>query len=118
MLHYRGEQAIVVRHDAEALTQGGFVVARGHSLAQIVGHDGVGIEQRQPLMLSFAHDANTPIEVGRESVLKVVVEMTSQVCAGKESLVTHEHAVAERTPTETFGGRQTTRTKKMTFVIH
>jgi len=89
--------AVVAAHDAEALGEGGAVVARGHAFVEVVDECEAGVVQR----LALLHHADAPVEVGGKAVAEVVGHGT--VAAGEESLVADEHPLAEAAPRKVFG---------------
>lgn len=89
--------AVVTAHDAEALGEGGAVVARGHAFVEVVDEREARVMQHGALL----HHADTPVEVSGEAVAEVVGHGT--VAAGEESLVADEHPLAEAAPRKVFG---------------
>lgn len=63
----------MINHDVEAFAQRSLVVTRGHTLVQVIGHHNAAVRNGQMLTRSLAHDANAPVEVGREAVFAVVM---------------------------------------------
>ena len=118
MLHEGGQQSVMVLHDAETLAERGFVMASGHTLAQIVCHDGMRIDQRKALALSLTHDAYAPIEVGREAITEVVMEEACQVGTSEKGLMAYEHTIAERAPIEVLGWGETTGAQEASIAIY
>lgn len=112
MAGHGGQHAVVNTHDAEALAERAAVIARGHAAVQEVGHHRVGIYQRGSGALRGFHHAYAPVYIGRVTVTQVVRLALRQVCPGVESLMTHQHTMAERAPAEVLGGdRRRWRTK-------
>ena len=59
--------AVVAAHDAEALGEGGAVIARGHAFVEVVDEREARVMQHGALL----HHADTPVEVSGEAVAEV-----------------------------------------------
>ena len=97
--------AVVATHQAEALDERGTVVAGGHALLQIVGYG----EGKMHEVVCLLHDADAPVEVGRETECGVV--LGAEVAPGIEGLVADEHSLLETFPGQPFGRGETARTQ-------
>lgn len=97
------------------------MIARGGAFAQVVGDGEVGVDHGERTWgdaLGMLHDADAPIEVGREAVVLRVVEMlTGDVGARKEGLMTHEHALTKAAPSQVLGRGEPATTDEVTLVI-
>ena len=88
-----------------------------HAAFEIVGHHHIYITQGQPHAVGLAHDADAPVDVGRQTVLRVVLQVLGQVGAGIEGLMADEHAVAERAPRQPCGRLQPAMTQEAALLV-
>ncbi len=112
MIGCRAYQTVVLRHDAETFSKGGFLVLRRHALVQIVDYREMRVVQR----LCLFHDADAPVEVGGKAVLQVV--RYRQTPFGEECLMADEHTLSETFPCQHFGGGETAHTYEMPFFVY
>src|SRR5574344_758890 len=104
--------AVVFAHDMETLFRGLLVISGGKAFIQIVGKHRMGVIER----FGFLHHADTPVEVGAETVLQVV--WLGQGPFDVERLMAHQHTTPETFPAELFRGRQTALVKEDAFIVH
>ena len=88
------------------------------SLFGIVGYYHLQVQQGHVLLLGGLHHADTPVNIGRITVLHVVRCGDGKVGAGVEGLMTHQHALLKRFPREVFGRSQSAMTQKTAFAIN
>ena len=95
-----GDEAIVAAHDVETFVKRGLVVLGGSAFFGIVGHHHLCIAEWQSHTFGFAHDADTPVDICRETVAGVVLRVLGNICTGIEGLMAYQHTVSERFPRE------------------
>ena len=101
-------------HDAITFEKRFSVMEGGLAFLGVVDYHHVEIQKGDVLLGGCLHDADAPVDIGRITELLVVGCGDGEVGAGIEGLMTDEHAVAERLPSEVLGGRETTGMKEMT----
>ena len=98
MKHQSYRHSIVPVHYFEAFFERFFVVDGGLAFLHVVCHDGMYVSQQEMATLSFFHDFDTPIHVGRVSIFGVEWNLAGYVSTGVEGLMTNQHSVPERFP--------------------
>ena len=94
------------------------MVAGGHSLAEIVGENGLGVDQLQSASLGQPHEADAPVVIGREAITQIIGSAAGQVGACIERLMANQHTIQEGTGGQLPGGTQATMTQKLPSLIH
>ena len=113
-----GEPAVMTGHDTEALEERLSVVKGGLAFLGIVSNDHVEVMERYVFPSGSLHDTDTPVDIGRITVAKVIGCGDGEVSTGVEGLMTDEHAVAERLPGKVLRWSKTTMMKETAFRIH
>lgn len=88
------------------------------SLFGIVGYYHLQVQQGHILLGGGLHHADTPVNVGRIAVLHVVRCGDGEVGTGVEGLMTHQHALTERFPSEVLGRSQSAMAQEPAFAIY
>ena len=90
--------AVVAAHDAEALGEGGAVIARGHAFVEVVDEREARVMQHGCFASSRGYTSRSQRRSGSGD------HRHGMVAAGEESLVADEHPLAEAAPRKVFGG--------------
>ena len=112
------KRSVMNTHHTESLLQRCAMVRGSHAFGKIINQNLIDIAQFEPLTGGSFHYTYAPVHVGRVTVLQVVRLTAGYVGACVEGLMTHKHAVAERTPGEPFGRCQTAMGDKPSIDVH
>ena len=112
------QEAIVLTHDLEALQKRIPVVLRGITAIHEISYDTWHPEEWQLSFFGLLHHADAPIYISRVTVLQVVGNVARNVQTGIKRLVTHQHALFERSPRQLVGYAQMALAKETALAIH
>lgn len=88
------------------------MIACSHAFVQVVDKGKMRIVQ----VLTFFHDTDAPVEIGREAIAEIV--WFHQVSAGEKSLMANQHAFLEAFPVKLLGSRQASHPQEMAFLVY
>ena len=88
------EKLLTTNHDAESFQKRCLMILCRHAFCQIINQDKVSIVKST----CFFHDADTPIEIRRETILQII--RLDKCMAGEKSLMAHKHSLLETFPVQ------------------
>ena len=102
----------------EELQQRFPMMLSGLSLLCIVGNYHSQVQQGNTFLVGSLHHSDTPIDIGRITVLRIIGGSNGKVGTGIKCLMTDEHTLSERLPGKMFRRRQTAVTEETALTIH
>ena len=80
----RSEQPVMGAHHLEALAKRSTMVLHRHAAVKVMSDNGAYIAQRQVKPCRLFHHTYAPVYIGRETIIKIIMDAFRQVGTGIE----------------------------------